>query len=96
MNLPKKSNLVFDHRYFLGSLRDFSGNNNSGVGTGISFQKKSDKHVVFEGTDKITISIRNHIIRIFNKKTVKTLNYIFVINIDHPTIWVCNSPRIQS
>ena len=56
MNLPKKSNLVFDHRYFLGSLRDFSGNNNSGVGTGISFQKKSDKHVVFEGTDKITIS----------------------------------------
>ena len=56
MNLPKQANLVLDHRYFLGSLRDYSGNANSGIGTGIYFQKKPDKHVIFEGTDLITVA----------------------------------------
>ncbi len=54
--LPRYSNCVLDHRYWNGDFRDHSGNNNSGTPTGCSFQKKPDKHVVFEGTDLITVA----------------------------------------
>jgi len=58
MQLPKLENLVLNHQYFNGDFRDYSGNNNHGVPTGCHFQKKPDKHVIFEkdSADVITIA----------------------------------------
>lgn len=55
-SLPRPSNLVLDHRYFLGTFKDFSGNSNDGVPTGMHFEKHPDTHVKFSGTDLITVA----------------------------------------
>lgn len=57
MNLPIYENCVLDHRYFLGSFRDFSGNEHHATPTGVHFEKRPDKHVVFNSNaDKITVA----------------------------------------
>lgn len=58
MNLPKYQNCVLDLRFFLGSFRDYSGQDNHGTPTGVHFEKRPDKHVKFmpTSTDKITVA----------------------------------------
>jgi hypothetical protein len=52
--LPRYNNCVLDHRYFTGSFRDWSGNDNHGVPTGCHWE---NKFVRFVGSnDLITVS----------------------------------------
>ena len=56
MNLPLQQSIVLDHRYWLGSFRDFSRYGNHGVPTGLHFEKRPDTHARFSGSDKITVA----------------------------------------
>ena len=55
-SLPNKSNIVLDHRYFLGNFRDFSGNANHGTPTGCSWEHRKTDMVRFNSTDVITVA----------------------------------------
>lgn len=57
--LPRPQNCVLDHRYVLGTLRDFSGNANNGVGTGVNWEPRPDLHVRFTAATTDNIMVAN-------------------------------------